>query len=463
LPVTSVIVQLLEKACGTREVRQLNWKATRDVIVILGLAVAVRLVFVFTLENHLYWPDEIDFNNIALGLLQGNGYQSDPFRANPVLPLFLTAVYKLFGYGYVAPRVIQSVLGALTACIVFVLAKSLFSRRVALLAGLGVALYPSLIYISGFFYVSSVETFLLALSVYLLSLSSKKDSFLFLLLSGLVIGITALCRPASLALLPFTVCFVLLAFAGSIFRRTLFSVSLVFIVSLTILPWTVRNYAVYKRVIPMSTGSGLFLWRGNNELAQGGSDDRYLDPGAGEVWTSRLQELEPHRRESVMQTYAKVRQDLKALDPAGYDRYLLRLALVYMAEHPFRSIGLFIHKVGTLYTAFTPLRAENVEFISTKKRFVFSLLYYPTLLLGAFGAVYGMREWRKYLLLYLPIIALTLGYGMLTAAARFRVPIEPYIIVFASYGASVIFDLLCAVRPGAQRERHQPDSLSGAA
>jgi 4-amino-4-deoxy-L-arabinose transferase-like glycosyltransferase len=419
---------------------------TSQTIGLFLLALGVRLAFVFTLEDHLYWPDEIDFNNIALGLLQGVGYQSDPFRANPVLPLFLTAVYKLFGYGYVAPRVIQSVLGALTACIVFVLAKSLFSRRVALLAGLGVALYPSLIYISGFFYVSSVETFLLALSIYLLSLSSKKDSFLFLLLSGLVIGITALCRPASLALLPFAVCFVLFTFAGSAFRRTLFSVSLVFIVSLTIFPWTMRNYAVYKRFIPVSTGSGLFLWRGNNELARGGSDDRYLDPGAGEVWTSRLKELEPDRRESVIQTYAKVRQDLGALDPAGYDRYLLRLALAYMAEHPFRSIGLFIYKVGTLYTAFTPLRAENKEYISTKKRFVFSLLFYPTLLLGAFGALYGIRDWRKYLVLYLPIIALTLGYGVLTAAARFRVPIEPYIIIFASYGCFIVWDFFCARR-----------------
>jgi 4-amino-4-deoxy-L-arabinose transferase-like glycosyltransferase len=421
--------------------RYLNTPASQAAGLFL-LAFGARLAFVLTLEERLFWPDEMDFNAIAVGLLRGDGYQSDSFRANPVLPFFLTLIYKLFGYGYVAPRIVQSVLGALTACIVFALAKSLFSRHVALLAALGVALYPSLIYVSGFFYVSSLETFLLALSVYLLFLSSKNDSFLFLLLSGFVIGIAALCRPASLALLPFAVCFLLLAFTGSTLRKVMFALSLFSIVGLTIVPWTLRNYSVYKRVIPVSTGSGLFLWRGNNELARGDSDDRYLDPGAGSVWMSRLKELPPDQRESVLQAYAKVRHDLEGLDPASYDRYLLRLGLAYMANHPFRSIELFIYKVGTLYTAFTPLRAENKEIINSQKAFLFSLLFYPTLFLAAFGALYGIREWRKYFLIYSPIIALILGYGVLTTAARFRVPIEPYIIIFASYGAAVISDFL---------------------
>jgi hypothetical protein len=184
------------------------------------------------------------------------------------------------------------------------------------------------------------------------------------------------------------------------------------------------------------------MWRGNNELSRGDAEDRYLMPGEGEVWTSRLQELTPHYRRTVEQKYAKVQNDLKALDAVGYDRYLQKLALVYMAEHPLRSIELFVSKIGTLYTAFSPVRTENGEFISHKRRFLFSLLFYPTLLLGVFGALYGLREWRKHLLMYLPIAALTLGYGVLTAAARFRVPIEPYIIIFASYGCTILWEFI---------------------
>ena len=413
-----------------------------QVIGLLLLALGIRLAFVLTLENRLAWPDEVDFNDIAVGLLHGAGYQSDPFRANPVLPFFLAGVYKLFGYSYIAPRVVQSFIGSLTACIVFALANSLFSRRVALLAGLGVALDPSLVYITGVFYVSCLETFLLALSLYLLAISRHNDSCKVLLLSGVVMGITALCRPASLMLLPFAACFVLLSFPGRTLRRTAYALSLVCVVCITIVPWTLRNYAIYRQVIPVSTGSGGFLWRGNNELSQGDADDRYLMPGEGEVWTSRLQELALHYRRTVEQKYAKVQNDLKALDAVGHDRYLQKLALAYMAEHPLRSIELFVYKVSTLYTAFTPVRTEHREFISPKHRFLFSLLFYPTLLLGAFGALYGLRAWRKHLLMYLPIAALTLGYGVLTAAARFRVPIEPYIIIFACYGCTIIWEFI---------------------
>jgi 4-amino-4-deoxy-L-arabinose transferase-like glycosyltransferase len=413
-----------------------------QIIGLFVLALGLRLAFVLTLENRLTWPDEVDFNDIAVGLLHGAGYQSDPFRANPLLPFFLASVYKLFGYSYIAPRVVQSFAGAFTACLVFALANSLFSRRVALLAGLGVALYPSLIYITGVFYVSCLETFLLALSLYLLALSHHHDSWKVLLLSGVVIGLTALCRPASLTLLPFAACFVLLAFPGRAFRRTVYALALVGVVCITIVPWTLRNYAVYGQVIPIATGSGMFLWRGNNELTRGDAEDRYLMPGEGEAWTSRVQDLELPYRSTVEHKYARVQNDLKALDAVGHDRYLQKLALAYMAEHPVRVIKLFVSKVGTLYTAFTPVRTENREFINHTRRFVFSLLFYPTLLLGAFGALYGLREWQKYLVIYLPIAALTLGYGVLTAAARFRVPMEPYIIIFACYGGTSLWEFI---------------------
>jgi 4-amino-4-deoxy-L-arabinose transferase-like glycosyltransferase len=415
-----------------------------QVIGLFFLALGVRLAFVLTLENRLTWPDEVDFNDIAVGLLHGAGYQSDPFRANPVLPFFLAGVYKLFGYSYIAARVVQSFIGSLTACIVFALANSLFTRRVALLAGLDVAFYPSLVYITGVFYVSCLETFLLALSLYLLAISCDNDSLKVLLLSGVVMGITTLCRPASLMLLPFAACFVLLSFPGRTLHRTAYALSLVFVVCITIVPWTLRNYAVYRHVIPVSIGSGGFLWKGNNELSWGDAEDRSLSlmPGEDEVWTSRLQELALHDRRTVEQKYAKVKNDLKVLDAVGQDRYLQKLALAYMTEHPVRSLELFVSKVGTLYTAFTPVRAENGEVISHKRRFLFSLLFYPTLLLGAFGALYGLREWRKHLLMYLPIAALTLGYGVLTAAARFRVPIEPYIIIFACYGCTILWEFI---------------------
>jgi 4-amino-4-deoxy-L-arabinose transferase-like glycosyltransferase len=411
-------------------------------LAVFFLAFIVRLGFVLALEHRLYWPDEIAFDKIALDLLNGEGYQSRPFRANPVLPFFLAVVYKVFGHSYIAPRIIQSFIGALTACIIFALSAKMFNKRVAFLAGLGVAVYPPVIYISGVFYVSCLETFLVAFSIYLLYTGSQHEnyqSFIFLPMAGIAIGIAALCRPVSLALLPFAVLFVVLSYRGSALRRVAYVMALMLVTFLTVLPWTLRNHSQYGRFLMVSTGGGLFLWKGNNELARGDTADRYLEPGVGDVWMSRLTQLEPGRRSILIRKYDIVQRDVEGLDEIDRDRYLQTLALAFIAQHPAQFLGLFVRKIWTLYTAFTEVRPENEELVNKKTRTVFSFIFYPLLLLGLFGTLATLNEWRKYLVLYVPIVSLTFAYALLAAASRFRIPLEPFIIVFASHGVLILW------------------------
>jgi 4-amino-4-deoxy-L-arabinose transferase-like glycosyltransferase len=422
-----------------------------QIIFLFLVAFVIRTGFVLTLQDQLYWPDERVFDSIAWGLLNGNGYASDPFRANPVLPFFLTIIYKTFGYNYIAPRIIQSFIGALTVIIVFAIAQRLYDRRVAFLAGLGVALYPPLVYTCGVFYVSCLFTFLVAFSVYLLSLNRECEgirSFMFLLLSGIVIGITVLCRPIFLAFIPFALVFVIFSYRGKALHRITYGGVLLLLIFLTIFPWTLRNYVQYKRPILVSTGGGLFLWKGNNELTRGDTDDRYLQPGVGELWTTRLKELEPGYRKTLTQKYAKVQQDLQAIDSIDHDEYLQRLALGFIMQRPSRSLELFVQKLRTFYAPFSRVRAENRDVISKKKRLILSAIFYPMLFLGLFGMLNSLRTVRQHFILYLPVLSLTFVYGVLTSATRFRLPIDPYIIIFASYGIIATWDFVrLHVRP----------------
>jgi 4-amino-4-deoxy-L-arabinose transferase-like glycosyltransferase len=411
------------------------------------LAFFVRAGFVLTLEDRLYWPDERDFVNIALGLAHGDEYLLDPKRANPALSFFLASIYQLVGFSYLVARLVQSVIGALTISVVFALTERLFNRRVALLAALGAALYPPLIYICGVFYVECLFTTLLALSVYLLYVSTQARGLHFLILlmcTSFVIGITVLCRPIFLVFLPFAVFFIMCSYPLNFTRKIACAMALVMMTSLTILPWTLRNYNLYGRVLLVATGSGLFLWRGNNELARGDTDDRYLNPGAGDAWLTRLQELPPTAQSALIQKYSHVQIDLQGLDQIDQDHYLQRLALAFMREHPAQSLALFVQKVRTLYTAFTQVRPEHREFIKTKQRLVLSLIFYPALVFAFLGVVLTIPQWRKYLILYLPILSLTFAYGLLTSASRFRIPFEPFIIIFTAYGGVVLFDHLHA-------------------
>src|SRR5262245_20059887 len=77
-------------------------------VFIFALALALRLVWVFTLNNALTWSDEMEFATIAQHLARGDGYVSTSYRADPVLPVYLSAFVRLFGENYLAPRLGQS-------------------------------------------------------------------------------------------------------------------------------------------------------------------------------------------------------------------------------------------------------------------------------------------------------------------------------------------------------------------
>jgi hypothetical protein len=117
----------------------------------------------------------------------------------------------------------------------------------------------------------SVEIFFecLLLLGFLLLMS---QSVLGLLASGLVLGVAALTKSQAI-LLPLVLGLPLLASAprgpglGRWFRTTLLAgIGMLMVV----LPWTVRNYAVFHTFIPIATNGGYNLLTGNNPSARGG-------------------------------------------------------------------------------------------------------------------------------------------------------------------------------------------------
>jgi 4-amino-4-deoxy-L-arabinose transferase-like glycosyltransferase len=425
-----------------RQSRLISWKT--QAVALFLLALGIRLAFVLTLEDRLYWPDEVEFDRVAISLINGEGYQSDAFRGNPILPFFLAGSYKIFGHSYIVPRILQSLIGSLTVLIMFSLARRLHGR-VALLAGVGLALFPSLVYTSGVFYVDCLFTFLIALTVYLLSITPPSGGFRCLGLiglCGLALGITILCRPIFLGYVPFAVLFIIFRYGENLKRRIMYGLVLAAMAFLTVMPWTVRNYSMYDRFLLVSSGSGLFLWRGNNELTRGDTDDRYLDPGSGEVWLSRLKTLEVSQRRELSHKYELINRDLKILDNIDRDRYLQKLALSFIVEHPARSLALFFDKLQTLYTPFTELRPEHANIFNEMQRLAFLVIFYPTLVLGLIGLLHGLSNWREHLPLYLVVLSISIAYGITTAAARFRIPIEPFLVLYAAQGAVLVWDMI---------------------
>ena len=403
---------------------------------IFVLALVIRVAFVLTLPPTLTWDDEREFTAVARHLAAGDGFVSTSYRATPVLPAYLGATFAAFGESYAAARIGQAVFGALTCVLVALTAVRLAGPAVGLLSGLALALYLPHVYLSGVFYSECLFTFFISLTVYC-AVRTFDGAVRWAVATGLVFGVTVLTRSVFIAFGPFLCAALVVGAAPALRRRQIVACGvLVLSAAAVILPWTARNYAVFGKPILVSSGFGTKLWQGNNELAAGDADDRELY-WWNDIGRARLAGLGPRERATIEARYAEAGRQVDALEAQLGDRYLASdavlgpIALDYMRTHPGRTVALFARKLMTLLSPWSKTLSTN-EDTSRLKRLLATVFSLPVLALAAAGAVLGLRRDPRLVLLYALLGSIAVAYSLLNTCTRFRLPLDPYLIIFAA-------------------------------
>jgi 4-amino-4-deoxy-L-arabinose transferase-like glycosyltransferase len=424
-------------------------------------ALILRLAWIATLENQINWFDEREFAAIARHLADGEGYVSSSFRANPTVPVYLGLVFRFFGENYVIARIGQSLMGAAACVLIGRIAAALVGPGAGLLSGFLLAVYPPHIFLSGLFYVDTWLTFFCALTVYLTVLLMQGRGGLGLaLLCGVSQGLTILTRPAFLVYLLGP----MLAWAVSESlpwaRRALLCGVFLFGCAVTVVPWVYRNDQVFGRPM-IASGFWAMLWRGNHELASGGPDDRIFQWGTTD-WEERLQALPEKRQRELQREYElvdrRVVEQNRVLGDTelALDDVLKPLAIDAILSHPGRTAQLILTKVGTLYSSFSDTSTTNDRTIPLR-HWLAPLSFYPLLIMGLLGAVLGVPRWRELAPIYFLIVSVTGVYALLTACTRFRLPLDPFLIILSSLALTKIAQ---ALRLGHFRVPHLEPSVT---
>lgn len=401
------------------------------------IALAARVAWVLTLPNELIWIDEKQFAEIARHIAAGDGYVSSSYRANPVVPAYLATFFSLFGESVLYPRLGQAVIGALSCLLVRRLGRVIAGEAVGVIAALLMALYPGHIYLSGVFYVDCIAILLAAawlLATY--ATMSAPRPLPAAATAGLLFGLLVLTRPTFLAIAPVAASFFFLLpnarFASALRTAAAFTI----VCAVTIAPWTLRNHQSYGRVVVVSSGFWDTLWKGNNELADGGPGDRFLG-WTFKPWLDRLAKLPEPRRSEIASKYEQVDRRFREVRPHVADAMLARddvlkpIVTDLIAEDPGRFLRLFARKIVTLFNAFTPTGDANIHSVSPLTIGV-AVYFYPLLALAIVGVILTAREWRRYAPLVLLIVAWAGVHGILTSCTRFRLPIDPFLFLLAA-------------------------------
>ena len=371
----------------------------RVIVAVFAGALLVRILFNVYLVGMdkpglVVFSDGEEYDAIARSLAAGTGFAVDQapntFRP-PGYPFFLAAIYGLVGPSYPAVKFVQSVLGALTCVFVLLIGARLFSCRVGVIAASIAAVYPFLVVYTGFLLSETLFVFLSSIFLYALVRLREHYSVRWAAFAGFILGLMNVTRPMTLLLPALLLVWAWIEFGDR--RRAVTIVGImVAMMMVPIVPWTVRNYVVTDSFILVAGDNWERLYAGNNPAI-------LRDPEA--IGGS----IDPERVEDYR---------------AAYLSFMSRL----IRHEPLELLRLEGHKLKRFWSVF-PKTSERDRIIS-------ACSYGLLLPLFIVGMYLSLRSPRTPWILFAWILNFCLMTLVTHGSTRFRLPVEPAVILFAS-------------------------------
>lgn len=403
----------------------ISWLDSRPALV-LGLlfllTFVVRLAYMYLAPGLMASPDYVkEYSPLARNILAGNGFAiqaGQPYLDRvPLYSVFLAGVYGVFGASDSVARAALALVDGASAIFVFLIAREVFGKRVAILSALAFALYPPLVHLGT--YITADNLFIALNLAFILFLVKffRAPSLRYAIISGLLLGLASLTKPATI-MVP-----VLLLIAFPLYARyalrsfnlrqvaRLGALLLVFL--LTILPWSIRNYAAFHEVTVLNLsratlGDWALVSTMETQTLHVPSGERYLIYEQEKRSTLEGETGGQGNDNPQQQGQALTRSVFKkiASDPLGYTAYLgKKFAYFWYASD------------------------------SGKYEMLLAVLQGSALLLGVLGLVFFVRkdDWRKVFPLLLVLVYFPAFHTLSFTLARYSMPIMPLVMMFSVY------------------------------
>jgi tetratricopeptide (TPR) repeat protein len=398
------------------------------VLGLFGLALIVRALVLREIAGTPYFEvaniDSVAYQQWAARIAGGAWWPTGTFYQSPFYAYFLAALATILGPGPWSPRVVQIVLGSLSAVFVYAIGARLFSRRVGWIAGVGLALYGPIVLEEVTFSKTTllVVTALAGFTLYLWHASAGRLRGV--VAAGVLFGVTVVgvgqWLPAFLVLVAWAW---MMPEAASSERRLRTAVAFAAGGLAVILPLVAWNSVEGGGLVLTSGDAGLNFFTGNNERASGlGSSP------SGVRDTPQYEEADARRLAEQA-----VGRPLSASEVM---RYWSHQGFAWITSHPGDWVALLARKTATLWNGFEI--PDNYHYVFMRTHFLPLLRPLVTFGLVAPLALVGatMPFWRRR-----DVTALYVAAGAYLATilafyvrGRYRMPAIPFLMVLAAVG-----------------------------
>lgn len=352
----------------------------------------------------------------------------------PVYPIFMALTTKAFGkHGRLAILIFQVVALFFTSVVIYHIARKVFNVPTGILAGTVLPLTPAVRYLATSYFGPAIFAgLMISISAYLIiwcleEVSVRRGIFL-----GFILGLSCLLYAPILPFIPLSILFLLISMRpySPVIGKT--ALSILFTAIIVVSPWTVRNLLVFGQFIPVKTGLGIIAYQSNPILASTFSSGSYAcSDEFGPLWKAQ------NAREAIMIHSKDIKkssainrrshQCIKLKAPEGYERYneaernsvYLKKTFDFILSEPLTFAVLSYNKILFFFS-----------FDSLSKG-VISVLFGISILL----TLRNKRSWLLILFIFTYIATYLLAAPFWY---RYRYPIEPILIILASYLPSLI-------------------------
>lgn len=399
-----------------------RWREKHWLVAIFVIAVLLRAAAALYMGDRIeILPgihDQISYDALAKSLVAGKGFQFPenwyPFTPAEtptahwsfLYPPFLAGVYQLFGYHPLSARLIQGVIaGVMTSLLVFLIGSRLADRRAALIGAALTAVYGYFVYYNAALMTETFFIIFVLASLYVALLLRERPTLLRWVLLGLCLGLATLLRQTMLLVIPVMLVWLWWELRG---RARLWQLAVApIVITLLILPWTLRNQHVYGQFLPLNSNAGYALYAS-------------LHPQLGTDW----------RNDNVV---LPVPDELQGLNEAALNSALTRKAVGFVLEDPGRIFLLTVDK-ATEYFRFWP--SSDSSLVSNITRTLSFGLYLPLMILGL---LLSLPQWRKYLPLYLLLGIHTAAHLISWPAPRYRLTADALLMPLVGLAVFVLW------------------------
>jgi hypothetical protein len=429
--------------CGAKQ-----WNLGPALIVV---AIVVRAAAVLVLQSHMVPHSTFEHGEIAANLIAGRGFavrflgvEGPTAQQAPVYPLLVTVAYWLGGVG--TPRALlilelgQALLGGLLVAAVLALGRTVAPDRprIATFAALTAALHPSLVYAATHVQVASLATTLLIASLAAAVRAGETGRDGNALCAGLLLGLLTLTDPI-LALVAPGMAWAVVLRQGV--RRAVRPMTVMALVSvLVVAPWIVRNTRVHGEFVAIKSTFGYAFWQGNCAVSQG--TDKVVRPSVEQILAQAhvqpMRDLRGWNASLWAARHAAGYIDDIALTPDDYrelaqlseperSRRLFHRALRDLRSDPSRYPQLCLRRLRyfVLFDETNP-KTRNI---------VYRASHFALTFLALAGLLRARREVRKRLApTILTAVLITAFHSLTIVSARFHIPIEPLLGLWAAAG-----------------------------